>query len=76
MLALIPATVLLAGLALAAAQTPSVPAAGEQATVPPAPVGHRQPRAADVPPPRPLSEAERRENEEIHRLLRSICRGC
>jgi hypothetical protein len=76
MLPLISVTALLAGLAVAAAQTPPAPAAGEQTTVPQAPVGHRQPRAADVPPPRPLSEAERRENEEIHRLLRSICRGC
>jgi hypothetical protein len=76
MLPLISTAALLAGLAIATAQTAPAPTPAEQATIPQAPVGHRQPRAADVPPPPPISEAERRENERIHRLLQSICRGC
>ena len=48
--------------------------------VPPAPVGHRQPRAADVPdqkgafsdPNDPLA----RENALLDKKLKGICRGC
>jgi hypothetical protein len=44
----------------------------------PAPVGHRQPRASDVPkeqtvdPNDPLSK----ENAALDRKIKSICRGC
>jgi hypothetical protein len=45
----------------------------------PAPVGHRQPRASDVPSDRyapdpndPLSK----ENAALDRKIKSICRGC
>jgi hypothetical protein len=44
----------------------------------PAPVGHRQPRAADAPDPGQSSPADqelRRLDEEIDRRL-IICRGC
>jgi hypothetical protein len=44
-----------------------------------APVGHRQPRAGDVPseknlrdPNNPLSK----EDADLDRKIRSICRGC
>jgi hypothetical protein len=47
--------------------------------LPEAPVGHRQPRASDVPPPKdpndpndPLSK----ENALLDRKIKSICRGC
>jgi hypothetical protein len=53
------------------------PVAGT-ATVRPAPVGHRQPRAADVPERKPVS-AEDAEYERKERALRQrlqICRGC
>ena len=46
----------------------------------PAPVGHRQPRAADVPDPKgnfsdpndPLAK----ENAQLDKKLKGICRGC
>lgn len=47
--------------------------------IPEAPVGHRQPRAADLPPPTPKEAAElRKEQERQRKLDRSLqlCRGC
>jgi hypothetical protein len=43
----------------------------------PAPVGHRQPRAADIPPTArtPAELQEERQQAELNRRLR-ICRGC
>ncbi|WP_375160217.1 hypothetical protein [Bradyrhizobium sp. RDT46] len=47
-------------------------------SVPQAPVGHRQPRASDVPskivsdPNDPLSK----ENQALDKKIKSICRGC
>jgi hypothetical protein len=48
-------------------------------SVPQAPIGHRQPRAADVPseknvtdPNDPLSK----ENQALDKKIKSICRGC
>lgn len=49
-----------------------------QSTVPRAPVGHRQPMAADIPNelPRDPDEAERvKRDRELDAKLR-ICRGC
>jgi hypothetical protein len=43
----------------------------------PAPVGHRQPRADQVPPEKDnATEAMKREDAELDRKLKSICRGC
>ncbi|MGA7073220.1 hypothetical protein [Bradyrhizobium sp.] len=45
----------------------------------PAPVGHRQPRADQVPPDKDNSNADaamKREDAELDRKLKSICRGC
>jgi hypothetical protein len=45
----------------------------------PAPVGHRQPRAQDVPQEKNLSNPNtpaNREDAELDRKLKSICRGC
>jgi hypothetical protein len=45
----------------------------------PAPVGHRQPRADQVPQGKDNSaaaEAERRQDAELDRKIKSICRGC
>ena len=47
--------------------------------VPPAPVGHRQPRASDVPSERNLSDPNdplSKENQALDRKIKSICRGC
>ena len=44
-----------------------------------APVGHRQPRASDVPSEKNLSDPNNPVNKEdaaLDRKLRSICRGC
>jgi hypothetical protein len=45
--------------------------------LPPAPVGHRQPRAADIPPSgkSQAETLEERQQAELARKLR-ICRGC
>ncbi len=45
----------------------------------PAPVGHRQPRAGDVPSEKNLSNPDLPANKEdaaLDRKLKSICRGC
>ncbi|HKU07293.1 MAG TPA: hypothetical protein VJR30_14590 [Bradyrhizobium sp.] len=47
--------------------------------VPQAPVGHRQPRAADVPDEKNLSNPNdflTKENAALDKKLKSICRGC
>ena len=48
-------------------------------TVLPAPVGHRQPRAADVPNEKNLSDPNNPVNKEdalLDKKIKSICRGC
>ena len=45
----------------------------------PAPVGHRQPRAADVPSEKNVSNPNspvNKEDAELDRKIKSICRGC
>jgi len=45
----------------------------------PAPVGHRQPRAGDVPDEKNLSNPNdflSKENAALDKKLKSICRGC
>ncbi len=47
--------------------------------VPPAPVGHRQPRAGDVPSEQELSNPSNPVNKEdaaLDKKIKSICRGC
>jgi hypothetical protein len=47
--------------------------------LPQAPVGHRQPRAGDVPSEKNLSnpnDAANREDAALDRKIKSICRGC
>lgn len=44
-----------------------------------APIGHRQPRASDVPSERNLSDPNNPMNKEdaaLDRKIKSICRGC
>ncbi len=48
-------------------------------TVLPAPVGHRQPRASDVPNEKNLSDPSdplSKENQALDKKIKSICRGC
>jgi hypothetical protein len=78
-------------LAVAALIETAVPAAIAQTTKPgasnssgkqgpwPAPVGHRQPRADEVPSEKNLSnpnDAANREDAALDRQIKSICRGC
>jgi len=45
----------------------------------PAPVGHRQPRAGDVPPEKNLANPNDPVNKEdaaLDKRIKSICRGC
>jgi hypothetical protein len=45
----------------------------------PAPVGHRQPRASDVPSEKNLSDPNdplSKENAALDKKIKSICRGC
>lgn len=61
---------------LSAALATPVLAGGETATRPwSAPVGHRQPRAVDIPSsmsPQALDQ----EDINVDRKIRSVCRGC
>jgi hypothetical protein len=44
-----------------------------------APVGHRQPRAGDVPSEKNLNDpnaAANKEDAELDKKIKSICRGC
>ncbi|WP_291861343.1 hypothetical protein [Bradyrhizobium sp.] len=47
--------------------------------IPQAPIGHRQPRASDVPPERNLNDPNdpvSKENAILDRKIKGICRGC
>jgi hypothetical protein len=60
----------------AAALARSWIAANETATRPwSAPVGHRQPRATDVPIPTSESQLDP-EDAKVDRIIRGVCRGC
>ena len=48
-------------------------------SVPQAPIGHRQPRAGDVPNEKNLSDPNNPVNKEdaaLDKKIKSICRGC
>ncbi len=47
--------------------------------IPQAPIGHRQPRASDVPPAKEMTDPNdplSKENALLDRKIKSICRGC
>lgn len=57
------------------------PAAGQTINggIPQAPVGHRQPRAGDVPNEKSLanpSDPSNKEDAVLDKKIKSICRGC
>jgi hypothetical protein len=75
------ATSRLVGLAVllsAAIATPVLAAGFDPATKPwPAPVGHRQPRVADIPTSAsPSWQTLDQEDVNVDRKIRNICRGC
>ncbi len=72
--------VLIGGAALAqTGGTGSSAGATKSGGVLPAPVGHRQPRAGDVPSEQDLSNPNNPVNKEdaaLDKKIKSICRGC
>ena len=50
---------------------------GMSGGIPPAPIGHRQPRASDVPNEKSLtSDPLSKEDALLDKKIKSICRGC
>ncbi|MCP3374372.1 hypothetical protein [Bradyrhizobium cajani] len=73
--------VLLGGTALAqtGGTKGSTSGGASSGSVLPAPVGHRQPRASDVPSEKNLSDPNNPVNKEdaaLDKKIKSICRGC
>ena len=68
------------GLAAQEARPPDPPPEmSRSAATPPAPVGHRQPRAADLPPPSAEHDELTKKIEQMNRALDrklQICRNC
>jgi hypothetical protein len=65
--------------AVAQTGTGSQGASKSSGSVPQAPVGHRQPRASDVPNEKNLSNPNDPINKEdaiLDKKIKSICRGC
>ena len=60
------------------AQGSSVPKNSDKPVIQ-APIGHRQPRASDVPEPKNMNDPNdplSKENALLDRKIKSICRGC
>jgi hypothetical protein len=73
------ALALLVGSPVAMAQTGTPGAANKSSAPRDAPVGHRQPRADQVPSEKNLSNPDdplNKENAALDRKIKSICRGC
>ncbi|WP_314950823.1 hypothetical protein [Bradyrhizobium cosmicum] len=76
------ALVVLLGGGVAIAQTGSkgsTSGGAASGSLPQAPVGHRQPRASDVPSEKNLSDPNNPVNKEdaaLDKKIKSICRGC
>jgi hypothetical protein len=73
------ALLMLIGAPTALAQSGNSSSATKGSTVLPAPVGHRQPRASDVPDEKNLanpSDPVNKEDALLDKKIKSICRGC
>jgi hypothetical protein len=74
------ALILLSGGTSAIAQNQGAGSSGAaSSTIPEAPIGHRQPRADQVPPEKNLinpNDLLAKENATLDRKMKSICRGC
>ena len=72
--------VLLGGTAIAQTGAKGSTSGGASSgSVPQAPVGHRQPRASDVPSEKNLTDPNdplSKENQALDKKIKSICRGC
>jgi hypothetical protein len=65
--------------AAAIAQTGTKPSSSDKQSPWPAPVGHRQPRADQVPSEKDLNNpdsAANRDDAALDKKIKSICRGC
>jgi hypothetical protein len=80
LIAALPLMVLAGGpVAIAQTGTGSSGAASQAPATREAPVGHRQPRAGEVPSEKNLSDPNNPVNKEdlaLDRKIKSICRGC
>ncbi len=68
-----------APVAMAQGNNPGGPGATKSGNIPEAPIGHRQPRASDVPSEKNLSNPNDPINKEdalLDKKIKSICRGC
>ncbi len=68
-----------AAMAQTGSNTGSSGAASQSQPAREAPIGHRQPRAADVPSEKNLSDPNdplSKENALLDKKIKSICRGC
>jgi hypothetical protein len=66
-------------LTLLSGGTAAVAQGAASSTIPQAPIGHRQPRADQVPSGKTLTnpnDALEKENAILDRKMKSICRGC
>jgi hypothetical protein len=77
------ALTLLTGSTVAIAQTKGAGSSGAASsppqTIPEAPIGHRQPRADQVPSEKTQKNPNdflEKENADLERKIKSICRGC
>ena len=74
------ALLIFGSVAMAQTATPGAdPHPRQSGTIPEAPVGHRQPRADQVPSEKNLSDPNdpiNREDAALDRKIKSICRGC
>ena len=73
------ALLLLMGAPMAIAQSSNTSTVPKNSGVPQAPIGHRQPRASDVPNEKNLGNPNDPVNKEdalLDKKIKSICRGC
>jgi hypothetical protein len=73
------ALMLLIGAPTAIAQTGTGSGATKSGGLPEAPIGHRQPRASDVPNEKNLGNPNdpiSKEDAALDKKIKSICRGC
>ena len=72
-------TLLSGGTAAVAQNHGAGPSGAASSTIPEAPIGHRQPRADQVPSEKNLTnpnDALAKENAILDKKMKSICRGC
>jgi hypothetical protein len=77
-LALVATLLILGSAAMAQTSTTRSPSANSR-PIPEAPIGHRQPRADQVPSEKNLNNPDDQANREdaaLDRKIKSICRGC